>query len=176
MLTAEIVVGIGDVEVEVDIVDDEIGEINGGTGDKVEEGIANDEIGEKHDVVGERGEEVYVEAGILSSRTFSVNEHIRRMLLPSEIAYIPVAEVTGCEFHQSPFHHSPCSLSSLNPPLPFPFFPFPLPLIIPVPLPFPQPDPAVPPPLPFSHPFPFPFGSFPPFPLPFPSVLAHCPA
>ena len=120
--TAEIVVGIE--EVEVDIVDDEveveIGEKHGIAGDdegKVGEGIADDVIGEKHDDVGERGEEVYVgvievlvvEVLVVGSRTFSVKEHIRRILLPSEIAYMPGAavEVAGCEFHHSPCHHSP---------------------------------------------------------------------
>ena len=118
--TAEIVVGIE--EVEVDIVDDEveveIGEKHGIAGDdegKVGDGIANEEIGEKHDAVGERGVEVYVGVVIevlvvevlAGSRTFSVKEHIRRILLPSEIAYIPAVEVAGCEFHHSPCHHSP---------------------------------------------------------------------
>ena len=102
---AEVEVDIDVGEVEVGKVDDEIGEINGGTGDKVEEGIANDEIGEKHDDVGEGGEEVYVEVVIevlVGSRTFSVKEHIL-LILPcaSEIAYIPL-EVPACEFHHSP--------------------------------------------------------------------------
>ena len=117
---AEIVVGIE--EVDVDIVDDEveveIGEKHGIAGDdegKVGEGIADDVIGEKHDDVGERGEEVYVgvievlvvEVLVAGSRTFSVKEHIRLMLLPSEIAYIPAADAAGCDAHHSPCHHSP---------------------------------------------------------------------
>ena len=67
--TAEIVIGIGEVyvEVEVDIVDDEVEVqieekhgITGDTGDKVGANKVDDEIREIHDVVGE-GDEVEVE-------------------------------------------------------------------------------------------------------------------
>ena len=69
MSTAEIVIGIEevDVEVEVDIVDNEVEVqieekhgITGDTGDKVGANKVDDEIGEIHDVVGE-GDDVEVE-------------------------------------------------------------------------------------------------------------------
>ena len=75
---AEVEVDIDVGEVEVGKVDDEIGEINGGTEDKVGEGMANDKIGEIHDDVGGWEVEVYVEVvgvGVLVLG-FSVNEHI----------------------------------------------------------------------------------------------------
>ena len=106
MSTAEIVIGIEevDVEVDVDIVDDEVvlqieekHGITGDTGDKVGANKVDDEIGEIHDAVGEGGEEVDVEVEVyvgvaievevVESRTFSVKEHILLMLpCASEIA------------------------------------------------------------------------------------------
>ena len=92
-------------EVEVDKVDDEIGEINGGNGDKEECDIVGDKIGEKHDEVG--GQEVEVEVGVsievlevvLLVAGFSVKQHI--LLIFS----------TGC------------SAKELNPPLFGPYVP-----------------------------------------------------